>query len=50
MCVCVRVRARVYSEKKKDCFGLAFLLNGIWTFVGYLIPKPFFKKYSSGTI
>ena len=27
-----------------------FLLNGISTFVGYLMPNPFSKKNSSGTI
>ena len=26
------------------------LFNGISTFVGYLMPKPFSKKNSSGTI
>ena len=31
-------------------FGLVSLFNGISTFVGYLMPKPFFKKNSSGTI
>ena len=30
--------------------GLAPLFNGISTFVGYLMPKPFSKKNSSGTI
>ena len=29
--------------------GLVFLFNGISTFVGYLMPKPFSKK-NSGTI
>ena len=29
---------------------LVSLFNGISTFVGYLIPKPFFEKNSSGTI
>ena len=27
-----------------------FGFNGISTFVGYLMPKPFSKKNSSGTI
>ena len=31
-------------------YGLACLFNGISTFVGYLMPKPFSKKNSSGTI
>ena len=30
--------------------GLVSLFNGISTFVGYLMPKPFSKKNSSGTI
>ena len=31
-------------------FGLVSLFNGISTFVGYLMPKPFSEKNSSGTI
>ena len=31
-------------------FGLVSLFNGISTFVGYLMPKTFSKKNSSGTI
>ena len=31
-------------------FGLVSLFNGILTIVGYLMPKPFSKKNSSGTI
>ena len=31
-------------------FGLVSLLNGISTFVGYLMPKLFSSKDSSGTI
>ena len=31
-------------------FDLVSLFNGISTFVGYLMPKPFFQKNSSGTI
>ena len=31
-------------------FGLVSLFNGISIFVGYLIPKPFSLKDSSGTI
>ena len=31
-------------------FGLVTLFNGISTFVGYLMPKPFSKKNSSGSI
>ena len=30
--------------------GLVSMLNGILTFVGYLMPKPLFLKNSSGTI
>ena len=33
-----------------NTFGLVSLLNGISTFVGYLMPKPSFKKNSNGTI
>ena len=34
-----------------DCwFGLASLFNGILTFVGYIMPKLFSYKNSSGTI
>ena len=33
-----------------DWFGLFSLFNGISTFVGYLVPKPFSKKNSGGTI
>ena len=33
----------------KDWFGF-FVFNDISTFVGYLTPKPFSKKNSSGTI
>ena len=31
-------------------FGLVSLFNGISTFVGYLMPKLFSEKNSSGTI
>ena len=31
-------------------FGLVSLFNGISTFVGYLMPKSFSWKNSSGTI
>ena len=31
-------------------FGLGSLFNGISNFVGYLMPKLFFEKNSSGTI
>ena len=33
-----------------DWFGLVSLFNGISTFVGYLMPKLFSLKNSSGTI
>ena len=39
--------------KPKYWFGLVwfgFFFNGISTFVGYLMQKPFSKKNSSGTI
>ena len=29
---------------------LVSLFNGISTFIGYLMPKPFFEKNSSGAI
>ena len=31
-------------------FGLVSLFNGISTFIGYLMPKPFSEKNSSSTI
>ena len=31
-------------------FTLLVLFNGVSTFLGYLMPKPPFKKNSSGTI
>ena len=31
-------------------FGLVSLFNGMSTFLGYLMPKPFSEKNSSGTI
>ena len=35
----------------QDFFAdLVSLFNGISTYVGYLMPKPSFKKNSSGTI
>ena len=33
-----------------NLYGLVSLFNGISTFVGYLMPKPFFSKNSRGTI
>ena len=33
-----------------DRFGFVSLFNGISTFVGYLMPKPFSRKNSSGSI
>ena len=30
--------------------GLGSLFNGISTFVGFIIPEPFFKKNRHGTI
>ena len=44
-----------YDTKQSDgevpvMFGLVSLFNGISTFVGYLMPKLFSKKNSSGTI
>ena len=40
MCVCVCVCV----------FGLVSLFDGISTFVGFLMPKPFSYKNNSGTI
>ena len=34
----------------KNLFGLVSLFNGISTFVGYLLPKPFSEKNGSDTI
>ena len=34
----------------QNFFGLVSLFNGISTFVGYLMPKLFSEKNSSGTI
>ena len=31
-------------------FGLVSLFKGIWTFVGYIMLKPFLQKNSSGII
>ena len=42
-----------YLRKIKEYHGklsLVSLFNGISTFVGYLMPKPFSQKNSSGTI
>ena len=39
-----------HLKKKLGLVSLVFLINGISTFVGYLMPKPFFLKNSSGTI
>ena len=33
-----------------SCKYLVFLFNGISTFLGYLMPKPFSLKKSNGTI
>ena len=45
--VCMKIPA---PADKFDWFGLVSLFNGISTFVGYLMPKPFSEKNSSGTI
>ena len=37
-------------EEWKKCRRLVSLFNGISTFLGYLMPKQFFEKNSSGTI
>ena len=62
MCVCVRVcmcvyvcvricvYKYVYTQIYIYIYCLVSLFNGISTFVGYVIPKPFSKKNSSGTI
>ena len=46
------VKASGKTDKSNiyDWFGLISLFNGIPTFVGYLMPKPFSKKNSSGNI
>ena len=38
------------SRKEAARLGLVSLFNGISTFVGYLMPKSFSEKNSSGTI
>ena len=38
------------KESEKEMIGLVSLFNGISTFVGYLMPKPFSEKNGSGTI
>ena len=45
-CESIRLKCKINLQLK----GLVFLFNGISTFVGYLMPKPFSLKYSSGTI
>ena len=40
----------VPNQTKPNTLGLVSLLNGISTFVGYLMAKPFSEKNSSGTI
>ena len=50
------LRKTTENSEKLSCsldffwFGLVSLFNGISTFVGYLMPNPFSKKNSSGTI
>ena len=44
----VRVDLGVMAMKVE--FNLVSLFNGISTYIGYLMPKPSFKKNSSGTI
>ena len=34
----------------KETFFAFFVFYGISTFIGYLMPKPFLSKDSSGTI
>ena len=38
------------TKNPGNLIGLLSLFNGISTFVGYLMPKPFFEKSSSGNI
>ena len=38
------------SSRRTVRFGSVSFLNGISTFLVYLMPKPFFLKNSSGTI
>ena len=49
----------IYRERERETcnfspglvwFGLVSLFNGISTFMGYLMPKLFSEKNSSGTI
>ena len=39
-----------YFQWSICALDLFSLFNGILTFVGYLMPKPFSKKHSNGTI
>ena len=45
----VKSRIKNWSAASMSFFTLT-LFNGTSTFVGYLMPKPFSKKNSSGTI
>ena len=48
----VHTRTHKHTEQDRyiDMFGLVSLFNGISTILGYLMPKPFSQKNSSGTI
>ena len=46
----VELHLKTDFESNPAWFGLVSLFNGISTFVGYLMPKPFSYKNSSGTI
>ena len=37
-------------KKEVESFGLVSLFNSISNFVGYLMPKPSFKRNTSNTI
>ena len=51
VCVCKKYDLKTHiQELKVIWFGLVSLFNSISTFVGYLMPKLFFQKNSSGTI
>ena len=44
------IDVKTKNVKRDSWFGLVSLFNGISTFVGFLTPKPFSLKNSSGTI
>ena len=50
MFVFSKKRERERERESGGRFGLVSMFNGILTFVGYLMPKPSFKKNGSYTI